>query len=272
MAKLFSNGSGMSFWNLIRDIANLPIGGNLDLPEELIDQLAQGVEQIIVEEINHPGTLIEEQIEQIRNIEAPDWVTPEQPEREWMNRWPQMPPLPPPLPPGVEPAPGTNICPDYSIIEVPPGLEGHGFLRLNQASIDLAKTLPEAPPAKLMPGDLGWACTVPPEFEQLTLDGKITYARKIGERVFNCVLRYADGTQAAVGPANTPLDPGLVLDPAGHVLSYMGTTIEEVEQLKMEQKNMDQVKKAEFQQLRNKWENAERMTQSIRKEDTRLAK
>ncbi|KAK3178402.1 hypothetical protein OEA41_000537 [Lepraria neglecta] len=229
----------------------LPIGGNLDLPEELIDQLAQGVEQIIVEEINHPGTLIEEQIEQIRNIEALDWVTPEQPEREWMNRWPQMPPLPPPLPPGVEPAPGTNICPDYSMIEVPPGLEGHGFLRLNQASIDLAKTLPEAPPAKLIPGDLGWARTVPPEFEQLTLNGKITYARKIGERVFNSVLRYADGTQAAVGPAVGPW---------------------EVEQLKMEQKNMDQVKKAEFQQLRNKWENVEWMTQSIRQEDTRLAK
>ena len=56
MAKLFSNGSRMGFWNLIRDIANLPIGESLDLPEELIDQLAQGVEQIIVEEINHPGT------------------------------------------------------------------------------------------------------------------------------------------------------------------------------------------------------------------------
>ena len=147
-----------------------------------------------------------------------------------MNRWPEIPPLPPP-PRGVEPAPGTNICPDCSITEVPRGLEGHEFLRLNQASIDLAKTLPEAPPAKHMPG----ARTVPPEFEQLTLDGKITYARKM-KRVFDSVLHYADGTQAAVGPVNTPLDLGFVLDPAGHVLSYMGTTIEEVEQLKMEQK------------------------------------
>ena len=86
------------------------------------------------------------------------------------------------------------------------------------------------------------------------------------------MLHYADGTQAAVGPANTPLDPGFVLEPAGHVLSYIGTTFEEVEQLKMEQKNMDQVKKAEFQQLRNKWENVERMTQSITQEVTRLAK
>lgn len=123
-----------------------------------------------------------------------------------------------------------------------------------------------------MPGDIGWVRTVPPEYFHLTLDGKITYARKIGESVFDCVLKYADGTSAAVNPVNTPLDPGFVLDPAGHVLEYMGTTVQEVELMRAEQEGMNQAKKTNFNKLLEGWENMERSTQSIRDEETRLNK
>ncbi|KAL2038866.1 hypothetical protein N7G274_008388 [Stereocaulon virgatum] len=305
--------SKLDFWDLIREIVQSPIKSTPKVDPELVNKLGQGIEQIIQEEINHPGTILtEEQIQQIREIEGPEWVTPQQPELgglTWPIPLPKPPPTPPtphsapPLgeaPPGGDPPPGGGpppttppgeaplpppppppppsppgelsppTCGTCTVVEPPPGIDSVHWERINQDSIDLAKTLPLAPPPKLMPGNIGWVRTVPPEYFQLTLDGKITYARKIGESVFDSVLRYADGTSAAVNPMNTPLDPGFVLDPAGHVLEYMGTTVQEVELMRAEQEGMDQAKKASFKRLLERWENMERSTQAIRDEETKL--
>ncbi|KAK4691625.1 hypothetical protein P7C71_g5411, partial [Lecanoromycetidae sp. Uapishka_2] len=87
----------------------------------------------------------------------------------------------------------------------------------NTDSISQAKSLPSLPPPKLLSGHLGWSRTVPREYEFLTLDGKIAYARANGQHIFDSVLHYADGRSAAVGTGNEPLEEGFVLDENGSV-------------------------------------------------------
>jgi len=145
--------------------------------------------------------------------------------------------------------------------------------RQNDLSISFAKTLPSLPPPKLLPGFLGFSRTVPREYEFLTLDGKITYARANGEHVFDSVLHYADGRSAAVGPGNVVLEEGFVVDKSGRVVSYRGTTVEEVREMRRVEgeKDVRGKRKRRFDEMRRKFEGMERRVGVVVGEEKRLA-
>jgi len=86
------------------------------------------------------------------------------------------------------------------------------------------------------------------------------------------VLHYADGRSAAVGPGNVVLEEGFVVDDQGRVRSYKGTTVEDVEKIRREAGlNVKLERKKKFLEMRNKFEDVNRMTQATLREEKRLA-
>lgn len=86
------------------------------------------------------------------------------------------------------------------------------------------------------------------------------------------MLHYADGRPAAVEPANVPLEEGFVLDEMGEVVSYKGTTVEDVREMRRVQglEDVRGEKKRRFQEMRRKFDNMERSSQATLAEERRL--
>ena len=252
-----SSVSHIDFWNFIHTSATIPDGDHAILTTTETDDLAEGVEQILIEETYHPGTLSTEQVKQIRQIETRDPFAPNQTEPiDWLT---------PSSPPEFSTTPDPNECTDCVYVSDMEGVDAHEWERKNRASIDLAKSLP------VLTTDEGWISPVPIEYSSLTLDGKITYTARLGVHVYNTALRFEDGSPAAVGPTNTLLDPSYELDPDGHVLSYNGTTIEDVDIWRRQIPFWTQERKNVYNAIITEWNNMELRTYSIRREEVSLA-
>ena len=68
----------------------------------------------------------------------------------------------------------------------------------------------------------------PNAYRDLSFDAKIFYSSKYDENVWSRTLAYSDGSPAAVGLDNKPLQNHLVLDSAGNIVSYRGRTLHDM--------------------------------------------
>lgn len=75
-----------------------------------------------------------------------------------------------------------------------------------------------------------------------------------------------------MGPRNTPLEEGFVLDEMGRVLSYKGTTVKDVEEMRRLQglEDVRGERKKNFQELRKKIDDMEQKSQAALREERRL--
>lgn len=227
-------------------------------PISAVQLIAESVQDLIEQEIDHPGILSPEQVEEIEKINGEGTFCAGQPDAEWLHfSQPQTGPDP-----AAVPDPAIQECGVSCEIPPPPTepIELHNWAQANQESIAEAKKLPNLPLPKLLPGSLGTTRPLPREYEFLTLDGKIVYAQKFGEHIFDSNLHYEDGRSAAVGLNNKPLTDDLKdfgMDKQGQVVRYKDTTRHDLEEWRQRQPDETTERKKKFKELQTKWNHME---------------